>query len=283
MLSASNYVVSIVILQCISAQAITYHLIMRNSPATDNDTWNAAPWPWLPRTNDNMAICSNDDIIYLFGGRAEHQLVRYNISNGEMYDNGTNATYPYSMQGSATFYAQNNSICCIIEQSGHNIIRYDLKNNRYSEPIGIQNYDGVNGGSCLASYKSMLFVAGGKNNKPLNTLQIYNMPGSSNEWTQGPSLHIARFAMACIVSPISGELYAIGGWDHGAPSTAVETILVDHIMYRKWQLNNTLLYPTTSSRVILFKNIIWVIGGSNKRQIQLINCTSGKVSLGAYL
>jgi len=82
-------------------------------------------------------------------------------------------------------------------------------------PVGLSNI-------CVATDREKIFVVGGYNGGPVNTLYIYDIAGDS--WSSGATLTSARNGVGCAVH--DGYLYAFGGTPDGS-NGLTDTLIYD--------------------------------------------------------
>eukprot|EP01084_Bolivina_argentea_P109046 194914_1 len=262
--------------------------------------WIAPPQPLLPRPVYAMAICHLNNSIILLGGGHENdfQMLFYNISNNSITDYGT---LPHNMSafGHGDYYTQINHMLYWIEPFRSNInyiIAYNIINNTLKATTPMETF--ITNGACLTSINNTLFVLGGKSQAgdPLNSTQIFNL--SSHTWWDSleiPNMIWPRSHHTCIVDPLYNKLYVIGG-DLGRfvrISAFVEVISIDNILNQAWKVSEHLIYPTMSTRAVIYHNTILIIGGlytdpdtlklDISSEIQVIDRKTGSVSIGGHL
>ena len=151
----------------------------------------------------------------------------------------------------------------------HYLTAYDLSTQTIdyqsvSLPFITDYEDGIWHG-CLAGTEHFIFFIGGStyvNSSLTSSKSLYILHISNASWVPGPNMIQPRSYMPCIVS--KDELYSIGGADEEVyePLDTVEFIHIDNIHANSWSnTKNTLSEPIDSTRAVVFKTYIFIIGG----------------------
>eukprot|EP01084_Bolivina_argentea_P149048 260459_1 len=213
----------------------------------------------LPFADRGMAAGYYNQSIFLIGGEQHRfQLTQYNIVHNTMTDYGNISVDTF---GVGQFYTTVKNIIYMIDWNGDKFSTFNLKTKVFTNDWnGIRIPLQVWFDSCLASTEQFLFIVGGQNSKEL---QIFNL--SNNQWL--PLSHVMltiRTRLACIVHPLTNELYAIGGTDNqGTPVNTIEKVYIENIENNSWESVNNLLIPAEDPRAIIFSTNILIIGGYN--------------------
>ena len=187
------------------------------------------------------------------------------------------------------FYTQSLNTLYILNSVEASIMVYNLATNSldpsstYIGTIPHGQYDGIDG--CIASTAEILYVISGNNP---TTLKIFSFDDPL--WITGPSLTTPRRGASCILSSnipdINQKLYVIGGTN----IDTVEYVSTYRIIFDNNQFNTlstTLSAGLSSTRAVLFNDIIYVIGGiisgggsgSQSNKMHLIDINTNTVSL----
>eukprot|EP01083_Nonionella_stella_P159842 521888_1 len=227
-----------------------------------------------------MAVGYYDDTIYLIGGRRNAAPVRDTYEfvppNPPSFVYNNNALPNTEIGAYGGYYAQIGDILYMKRWDTNTIHTYNLRTNAFSTD-GITLEASCNGdtggcGACLASYADILFVVGGSHQSTpggteswLKTVLMLNV--SSNAWDSAPQLSTAREDLSCVVDPQNGRLFAIGGYnDISSWLSSIERfqINLDDINANSWQSNGNLKSPLSYSTSVVYKSVVYVIGGSYK-------------------
>eukprot|EP01084_Bolivina_argentea_P194350 333453_1 len=224
----------------------------------------------LPRPSSNAAVGFYQNEIYILGGTPTanyKQLFRYNIISDTFIDNGTDAL-PINTYGYCTFYTQIRNILYMID--GPSLSIYNFETKQFTQNwmnINIPIWYDTQGDrySCLTSSDEYLFVVGLWNNINMisyNITQILNL--STYNWTMSYMIK-RRDSLSCIVDITHNTLYAIGGFDKQSNPNyldSIETLITINMEQQVWlMMNETLTIPVQESAVVMFENMIYVIGG----------------------
>eukprot|EP01084_Bolivina_argentea_P222516 376614_1 len=270
-------------------------VLLTNTVQNDNQFNSTSPI--LPHSDMCMASFYYNNWIYIFGGfYNKRSLVQYNIHNGSIIDHGTNAL-PLDVIGFSQYWTQISNLFYWIDQSGDNIIIYNVASNTFEQNINILQNVGNN--ACLATNGEVLAVIGGP--KLPYTLQIYNL--SSGLWLNNtPSMQESRAGgFTCMI--VDNWIYAIGGFVGNNDETydwegrkTIEKVPLNDIKNQNWQFIQDLTIATSNLRSVTRGHFIYAIAGyyynstyyagsaaGYVEQIQIINCLTGTVTNGSYL
>eukprot|EP01084_Bolivina_argentea_P258548 435920_1 len=274
------------------------HLLLINVCRTEWILQNTT----FARMDEQMAIASYNDSIFLIGGVPDHrQLIEYNINNDTFIDHGTNVL-PLSstIQGTGSYYSQLHNTLYIIPVAINGISRFYTETKLFTVSWPYPNVVGVGSSSCLTSTTEYLFVVGGARwvGQYMDLVQVFDF--STMQWLDNvPSLNEKRGSHSCIADATTNILYAIGGQNIG-PSTkdeslrTIEYINVSNIGQQSWKYNTdnlTYEHGAAGTRAVLWNDNILIIGGYYRTHwgytnayhaldtVQVINTINGIVSL----
>eukprot|EP01083_Nonionella_stella_P141941 438248_1 len=235
----------------------------------------------LPRADRAMAIgySTTEDLIWLIGGQDNpQQLISFNpnayglnSSTPFAYDSTNVLSQPISVVGKR--FAQIGDIVYLIDLS-QTVSTFNVLSQTFT-----YNYDditiptSVRSAGCSTHFDHYLVITGGQNDKSvyLTTVQIYDL--NARVWVlSAKHMHLRRGYHACIVNPNAKYVYVIAGrltsgYGEGMLTNTVSKLYIgdmDHIDQYNWTaLQDTLRAPVRGCRAVMYKDDIFVIGGTD--------------------
>eukprot|EP01084_Bolivina_argentea_P291736 501423_1 len=243
----------------------------------------------LPRAGAQMAVSYFDNKIYLIGGAVNpKQLMIFDVFDHQItVDQGINAI-SHNIDGRAQYYTQVNEILYMIRDNV--IATYNMKTKVFNPTlISMTISQDSPGFACLASTEEYLFIVGGYNGAYISAVQALEI--SSTTWVPGISnMLFARDDAACIVHPVTDELFVISGIDGTIYPIGIEKLFVgNNIQSQIWQFVNHVYAVYRRARAVAYKNYILLIGGSFEtinvigQFISVIDIFTGAVTIGGHL
>eukprot|EP01084_Bolivina_argentea_P307437 531406_1 len=250
--------------------------------------WSLNLTPALPRADAGILIAHSNNTIHGIGGRNNNrQEFEYHINTNEFQRIGT-VKFPFRVEGSGSYYTQNNDIIYWINSvSGNEIIAYNLYTTT-STTLSMQLSVGTS--ACLTSHNNLLYIIGGMSDQDstLNTALIYDI--STAEWLKLPVMQTNRRNHACVVDGIHGHLYAIGGLDENdiiLDSVEEIDLYSSNVNINKlsWEYKVDLPSKLEQMSAVTKYGIIVIIGGktSNSPEIYshhvyVLDCSNNDIS-----
>ena len=231
--------------------------------------WIAAsnPATFTSFANDRMAMGYYEDSILILGGFwTFNSLIEYNINDNDFTDLTALSDDVY---GQGKYWSQSLDILYILNPNDASIMIYDLSTKTMDpSPNSIGNLpqdDSLSG--CIASTPETLYVIAGCCTSSILYIFSFDDPG----WITGPTLDTPRREPSCILSSdiqdSNQRLYVIGGWYNDGDTVHVDSVEVISTFRtifdnKQWsKLSTTLSEGLSSTGVVLFNDIIYVIGG----------------------
>ncbi len=253
----------------------------------------------MPRANEAMSIGfdNNTNLIWLLGGNWPNYgaLFSFNVSRWNESNSITDYGYPVSVdhrtvsQGQA--YVQKDNILYCIQYDTGNLLQFDVSTQSITtypnQPSSSLSHVG-----CLANIDDYIIYT------IYSSTYILNL--SNQIWTTSGNpimVDSNRKWQSCIVQPITGYLYVIGGQSGPNYLESIEKLYVGDMANISQYMFNTLSGTLTTQdtlttgggrymRAILYKTDIYVIGGyywsgSAKfiKDIDVIDTTTDTISV----
>eukprot|EP01083_Nonionella_stella_P300830 1028958_1 len=244
----------------------------------------------LPRADTQFALGYYNDVIKLYGAQGwNKQFMSFDVSSETFTDHGSNYL-PTWINGGGQFYAQLANTLYVINPNGNGdtqyIASFDLTNDEFV-PSSIAIPNKVFANSCIGAHTNFLAIVGGYNYGHLSALYFYDL--TTEQWTQPAHLTYGREIHSCIVHPTTSRFYVLGGIsDSNYSPLNIETYHASNPSVFS-PLPNNLLNPVWRTRLVLYGDDIYVVGGYDPQsgqdamQIQIIDTVQQTVRYGPSL
>ena len=239
----------------------------------------------LPRSIQRISLGYDDatNTIWLIGGKWPYRqsLISFNLSiwneTNAMIDHGSDIL-PYDVMSFAQTYVQNKEIVYLADIQNKKMLTFNVSTGALNTMNTNPSSYTLNQHGCLASTGDWIIYT--------NEEKTYILTISTQTWklTGNPVMrNNERNHHSCMIEPIAGYLYVIGGDDMNEHSLdSIEKIYINDILnlnqYTFSTLTDTLSTPRTATRAVLHGTDIFVIGGLSV-DIDVIDTTTDSVSL----
>ena len=240
----------------------------------------------LPRKMHAMAIGYDNatNLIWLIGGEPLVQRGKSLISFNLSLWNDTNAfvdhRYPLSdyVFSLSQAYVQRGGVVYASQHSDHKLLAYDLL---------LKNVNLINTNpSSVEIWYSACFASIGDWIIYTYLDQTYILTISTQSWklSGNPIMTEERYHHACVIEPDGGYLYVIGGmvWDTGYMDSIIKLYVKDITNIEKYKfitLADTLGRGSANMAAVLYKTDIYVAGGQDRDDIDVIDTRTESVIL----
>eukprot|EP01084_Bolivina_argentea_P270855 460669_1 len=233
--------------------------------------------------NETIYLIASGSPTYQFGEFAKYNIAQNNFTNED------NFQFNINIISNSHHYTQINNTIYMISSDDYLSI-YNMKTNTYIPNWQLDMF--ISRKACITSSNNQLFII----QLSGSGYYLIRMNLLSMNWIHdNPSPQEQRLDCGCLVDRNRQKLYVIGGYSEtrGMITETNEILEIDgDIAQNQWQYIDNLTIPLRGIRPVLFKNIIFAIGGYDQiyendtfvgnyavDYVHIINPTTGNVFL----
>ena len=215
--------------------------------------WASLPSMPFSRTRHGAAVCCGQ--LYVVGGQSSHPMCIYNPNQNKWFS--TETTAPIGQHCSVTTLDGN---LYVIGGDLHlnRVDKYDPGLDEWKEVASMKT---SRASHCAVVVENLIYVLGGRDNSVCHkSIECFN--ASTNQWTDRPSMNVARQFAGAAVS--CGKIFIAGGYsDTQCTSLGGSCEMFDPVQ-DQWSLVSSPVVPRAACAMVTFDNHLYLFGGEDR-------------------